>query len=185
MGRRTDAVAGHAASPLFFPVTVRALLVVAVFLVAWAACSGQTSEPYPFSQTPEFPVASSGDEAALRVALAAFLDSPNWTGQGAHLESWGFSDVAALTRNGQRVGVYGDAAFPSPVALTGEMTFVRCGQAENWRVEAGQPLRIGGLHVRLLDGEDGPWFALPLNADGELPSLRDVEEYTGSADPCP
>lgn len=165
--------------------TVRALLTAVVLLVTAAACSGQPSEPYPFSQTPEFPVASVEDEAALLAAVTAFLGSPEWTDQGTHLEGWGFSGVAALTRNGQRVGVYGDAAFPSPVTLAGEITFVRCGQAETWRATAGPPLRIGGLHVRLPDGEDGPWFVLPLNADGEMPSLRDVEEYTGSGNPCP
>ena len=185
MGGRAYAVAGRAAGPLLFSVTARALLAVVVFLVTGAACSGQANEPYPFSLNPEFPVASSDDEAALRTVAAAFLDSPDWTGPGVHISGWEFAEVAALTRNGQRVGVYGDVAFPSPVALAGEMTFVRCGQAETWRNGVGPPLRIAGLHVRLLDGGGHPWYALPLNADGELPLLRDVAEYTGSANPCP
>ena len=156
-----------------------------IFPSVYTPESPDSNEPYPFSLTPEFPVASSGDEAALRAASVAFLGSPEWNGPGVLISGWEFADVAALTRNGQRVGVYGDVAFPSPVTLAGEMTFIRCGQNETWRREGGPPFRMGGLHVRLLDGEDGPWFVLPLNADGEMPSLRDVAEYTGSANPCP
>ena len=165
----------------------RALLAMLVLLTA-AACSGGNGlldKEYAHPLTPEFPQATDHDATFLRQTVNAFLATPEWSEIATHLEGWGFADVAALTRNGQRVGVYGDAAFPSPVTLAGDMTFVRCGQAETWRAEAGPPLSIAGLHVRLLDGEDGPWFVLPLNAGGELPSLRDVEEYTGSGNPCP
>ena len=168
--------------------TARALLAAALLLLAGVACSGQNSqyrEDYPFSLPPEFPVASSDDEVALRAAVNAVLSAPEWSEAAAHPDSWEFSGIAVLTRNGERAGVYGDADFAALVSLPGPLTFIRCGQSETWQREGGPPFRLGGLHVRLMDGDDGPWQALPLNTDGELPSLREIQEYTGSVNACP
>ena len=141
-------------------------------------------EVYPFSLTPELPVANESDEAALRTIAAAFLAAPEWADVASHPGAWNFADVAVLTRNGIRAGVYGDVAFAEPVSLPGPVAFVRCGAVEGWEREEGPPFHLGGLRIWLLDGEDGPYNVLPLNADGELPTLREVEAYTGRTAAC-
>ena len=86
----------------------------------------------PFSSVPEFPYANETDRAAMMELAAVFLESPEWSGAGVSAEGWGLADVAALTRRGERIGVYADVRFERKLSLPGPLGFIRCGQNETW-----------------------------------------------------
>ena len=48
-------------------------------------------------------------------------------------------------------------------------------RAETWQREGGPPFRLGGLHVRLMDGDALPWQVLPLDVRGKCRVLRRYE----------
>ena len=165
----------------------RTLFAMLVLLAA-AACTGENGRAdggYSLPLTREFPSVAAGDPEALAAALRDFLASPPWVDRSAPTGDWDFQTIAVLTRDGARAGVYGDALFDAPVALKGPLTFVRCGRPETWRLEGGGSFLLSGFHVRLLDGAAAPHHVLPLNDEGELPSLGDIQHFTGAADPCP
>ena len=87
--------------------------------------SPDADEPYPFSLTPEFPVDSAEDEAALRAAVKAFLTDTEWSETYKGSEDWDFRDVAVLTIIGGRVGVYGEVVLPAPESRDGPLAFTR------------------------------------------------------------
>ncbi len=156
-------------------------------LLAGIACFGQdtrSEEKNLLPLTPEFPKATAKDVASLRVAVGAFLAAPEWAVTSADLDGWDFSEIASLTRDGERVGVYGDVAFPVPVSREGPLTIMRCGSAETWQREGGSSFPLGGLHVRLMDGDVVPWQVLPLNSRGERPGFEEMRTYIIGFQPC-
>ncbi len=139
----------------------------------------------PFSSVPEFPSANEADSEAMRELAAAFLEASEWSsGERASVEGWGLADVAALTRRGERIGVYADVRFERRLSLRGPLGFIRCGQNETWVSPLGE-FEIGGLSIWLLDGESQPYNVIPLNRRGELPKLQDIESFVASPADCP
>ena len=93
------------------------------------------------------------------------------------------ADIAALTRRGVRIGVYGDVRFERQVSLAGPIEFIRCGQTETWEAK-GEKLKLGGLRIWLLDGESQPYNALPMNQYGDLPRLQEVQSFVATPVDC-
>ena len=137
----------------------------------------------PFSSVLELPYANEADRAAMMELAAAFLESPQWSGESAAAEDWDLADVAALTRRGERIGVYADVQFERRWRFSGPVQFIRCGQNETWVSPDGE-FEIGGLNIWLLDGESQPYNVLPLNRRGELPKLQDVELFVETPVDC-
>lgn len=163
------------------------VLAVSVLLVTGRAPFGRDAigarfeEDHLFSSVPEFPSANQDDHAALGGIAAAFLESPEWSEVGVSPGSWSLADIAALTRRGVRIGVYGDVRFERQVSLAGPMEFIRCGQAETWK---GEKLSLGGLRIWLLDGEEKPYNVLPVNEYGDLPRLQEVQSFVAAPVAC-
>ena len=57
-------------------------------------------------------------------------------------------------------------------------------RAETWQREGGPPFRLGGLHVRLMDGDSLPWQVLPLDVRGEMPGIEEIRRYVIGFEPC-
>ena len=141
-------------------------------------------EKYPFSSTPEFPVAGETDEEGLRSAVTAFLQSPEWGEVHAQPEGWQFADLASLTLGGARVGVYGDVVFHSPILAPAPSTFIRCGLVESWWREKEPLFYVGGLRIWLLDGDSLPHHVLPLNSEMEIPRYEELLEFNNGVRGC-
>ncbi len=141
-------------------------------------------EAPPFSSISEFPSTDEADRAAMTELAAAFLESAEWSGKGISAEGWSLADVAPLTRRGERIGVYADIRFERQLWLSGPLQFIRCGQDETWEAPSGE-FTLGGIVIWLLDWESQPYNVLPLNRNGELPKLRDVESFVTAPADCP
>ena len=164
-----------------------ALLLAGLFIwLAVGECSErrQTLEEYPFSLTPEFPSLGQSDVEALRSAALDYMSLPQWTSIDS---KWEIVDADVLTKGGTRIGTSANLEFDLPVYLVGPLQFVRCGVVEIWNLSNGAAFRISGVQIWLLEGGAEPYRALPLNADGLLPTKRDIQEFTGDQSPvtCP
>ena len=101
--------------------------------------------------------------------------------QASHTPSFG---GFGLTRNGIRVGVYGDVVFPVGTSLPGNLTFIRCGVAETWQQDEGRLTYLGGLRISLLDGKAGPYNVLPLDPGAEHIDGQEMLEPGRDTDGC-
>ena len=77
-------------------------------------------------------------------------------------DDWEVGPVGALTSGRVRTGVFGDVLFQPPAALPGPPTVIRWSVVEAWR----------------RDGEDDPYYILPLIFAEELPLLGEVQAYS-------
>ena len=160
-----------------------ALLLAGLFIwLAVGECSErrQTLEEYPFSLTPEFPSLGQSDAEALRSAALSYMSLPQWTSINSN---WQIVDTDILTKGGTRIGTSANFKFDHPVSLVGPLQFVRCGVVETWNRSNDAAFKISGVQIWLLDGRAEPYRALPLNAEGLLPTKRDIQGFTGDPDP--
>ena len=140
----------------------------------------QRFEEYPFSLTPEFPFLGQSDVEALKSAALTYMSLPQWTSINSN---WDIVDTDVLTKGGERIGTSASLEFDLPVSLVGPLQFFRCGLVEIWNRSNGAAFKMSGIQIWLLDGRAELYRALPLNADGLLPTKRDIQEFTG--DPSP
>ena len=160
-----------------------ALLLAGLFI--WLAVGElredtQRFEEYPFSLTPEFPSLGQSDVEALRSAALTYMSLPQWESINSN---WEIVDTDVLTKGGTRIGASANLKFDLRGSLVGPLQFIRCGVVEIWNRSNGAAFEMSGIQIWLLDGRAKPYRALPLNADGLLPTKRDIQGFIG--DPSP
>ena len=139
------------------------------------------NEAYPFTLAPEFPSATGPDEQRISSVASVFLAGPEWSEIPAE---WQIIDTAVLTTGGVRTGIYGEVKFEPQVSLPGPLGFIRCDSLQFWKRDDGKEIKIDGLQFWLLDGKNDPYQVLPLNSNGDLPTLQDIQAFTGSSAEC-
>ena len=141
---------------------------------------------YSVSVVREFPAVSGADVAHLRGIADEFLAEPQWVEVADEVRSPGVVSVSVLTLHGVRIGKRGNVQFEGEVVLAGPLEFVRCGRAEtwDWPPETDRTFGVTGLHIHILDSTPIPYQILPLDQEGNPPSMDDVRHFTGSSAPC-
>ncbi len=137
----------------------------------------EENDEYPIGSSPEFPVVTEYDVAALDGAASRFLLGVGWSAPEGHSRGWRFGHVGVITFSGHRAGVYGVLMLVVPAQLSEASGLFLCGFPLDVRGGYEGPSSSIVLYFALLDGRSGPYHILPVS---DLETLPQVGDFAGA-----